>query len=268
MPTRRLVLVFALLALSCKPSRESRPLLLVSTTSTQDSGLFERLQPAAEKAIGRKIAIVAVGSGEALAHAERGDADVVIAHSPAAEEKVVAEGHLIDRAPLMWNRFLLLGPKEDPAKVKDATDVLDAMRRIRTSGALFVSRGDESGTHRKEQALWKAASLPEKDPRVLVTGQGQGETIVVAAQKGAYVLCDSSTWAKQSSTSHLLVVFDPGPGGPVTMINPYHVMRENPAMHPGTDGEATKKFVEWLEGPEARAILSSGGLFTAGSPPG
>lgn len=272
MPTRRSVLtafgLFLSLALACRPSN-TKPLLVVSTTSTQDSGLFDRLVPAAEKAIGRKITIVAVGSGEALAHAERGDADVVIAHSPAAEEKVVAEGHLIDRMPLMFNRFILCGPDADPAKTREAGgDLVEAMKRIRASGAMFVSRGDQSGTHKKEQELWKAAGLPDKDGHVLSTGQGQGETVQVAAQRSAYVLCDSATWGKLH-TAGLVVLLDTNGKriGPVSLTNPYHVMRENPAKHPDTHAADAKRFVEWVTGPEAAAILSSGGLFTVGEPP-
>ncbi|HVO29551.1 MAG TPA: substrate-binding domain-containing protein [bacterium] len=279
MPTRRAVallpafaLVLAmpplLVAASCK-ARGPRPLLLVTTTTTQDSGLLDRLVPAAERALGRRIDVVALGSGEALKHAERGDADVLIAHSPAAEEAVEKAGHVVDRAPLMWNRFFVIGPAGDPARVREAVSAVNAFRRIRAAGAIFVSRGDQSGTHKKEQEIWAAAGLPATDAHVLATGQGQGETVLLAAEKSAYALCDSSTWTRMH-VAGTVILFDPSSAprasGP-SLVNAYHVMRENPALHPSTDAAGSKVFEEWVLGPDARAILSSGGLFTAGAPP-
>lgn len=234
--------------------------------------MLDRLVPAAEKDLGFPIHVIALGSGEALAHAERGDADVLITHSPAAEEKVVKEGHLVDRAALMWNRFFIVGPPADPAKVAETHgDTVEAFKRIRASGSLFVSRGDESGTHVKEKALWQAAGLPAADPHVLSTGQGQAETVLVAAQKKAYALVDSSTWRTLHATG-LVVLLDPAKdppphGAAVTLVNPYHVMRENPAAHPETLAAQSKAFYDWVTGPRAAAILSSGGLFLLGSPP-
>jgi tungstate transport system substrate-binding protein len=214
------------------------------------------------------IKVIAVGSGEALKFAERGEADVLVAHSPAAEEKVVAAGHLVGRVPLMWNRFVIVGPTNDPAKISSATDPREAFKLIRSSGAPFVSRGDESGTHKKEQEIWKAAGLEPKDAHVITTGQGQGETLLIASQRSAYALCDSSTWAKMKLAGLVALVDTQGkntPGAP-SLTNPYHIMRENEAKHPSTNVEGAKRFVTWMLGPEASAIISGSG-FGLGEPP-
>lgn len=250
---------------ACRPGAKVETLNLVTTTTTQDSGLLDRLVPAAEKALHVHVRAIAVGSGEALRYAERGEADVLLAHSPAAEEQVVAAGHLVDRSPLMWNRFFIVGPPADPAHLAGVADPVEAFRRLRAAGAPFASRGDESGTHRKEQELWKAAGLPPSAPHVLSTGQGQGETLLVAAEKGAYALCDSSTWAKLHP-ARLAVLVDPaGNGGGTALANPYHVMRANEARHP-TNAAAAKRFLEWVHGREAEAILRQSG-FLPGAPP-
>jgi tungstate transport system substrate-binding protein len=249
---------------------------LVTTTTTQDSGLLDRLVPAAGRALGLHIRVIAVGSGEALKLAERGEADVVMAHSPAAEEKSVAAGHLVDRVPLMWNQFLIVGPPQDPAKIAGLNDPAEAFRRIRGAGATFISRGDESGTHRKEQDIARAAGLePAAWAAPLVsTGQGQGETVLVASQRGAYALCDSSTWIKLQTTTRpsglvVLVANVPVGGGaqrPIAaLVNPYHVMRANEAIHPGVNTEGAKRFIAWVTGPEAAPIIKSVG-FTPGAP--
>lgn len=255
------------LAVACKPAARTLTLNLVTTTTTQDSGLLDHLVPAAEKALNLHVRTIAVGSGEALKYAERGEADVLLAHSPAAEEKVVAEGHLVERTPLMWNRFFIVGPPSDPAGIKDVEDPAEAFRRIRAVGATFVSRGDESGTHKKEQEIWKAAGLSPSAPQVLSTGQGQGETLLVAGEKGAYALCDSSTWEKMKP-SRLAVLVDPAGKGTAkgpSLANPYHVMRENEARH-STNSEAAKRFLVWIHGPEAAEIIRASG-FRLGEPP-
>ncbi|MDB4981522.1 MAG: extracellular solute-binding protein family 1 [Myxococcales bacterium] len=271
-PLRSALFLFAplaVLALTARPAEAAAPLNLVTTTSTQDSGLLDKLVPAAEKALGVHIRVIAVGSGEALELAERGEADVLVAHSPAAEEKVVAAGHLVERSPLMWNRFVIVGPATDAAKLSGLTDPADAFRRIRASGAAFISRGDESGTHKKEQELWKAAQLEPKDAHVIATGQGQGETLQVANQRAAYTLCDSATWAKMKPAGLVVLVDARGKKTSPTvpsLANPYHVMRENEVKHPATNVEAAKRFLTWIKGPDAATIMSAGG-FTLGEPP-
>jgi tungstate transport system substrate-binding protein len=254
-------------------------LSLVTTTTTQDSGLLDRLVPAAGRALGLHIRVIAVGSGEALKLAERGEADVVMAHSPAAEEKSVAAGHLVDRVPLMWNQFLIVGPEHDPAKIAGLGDPAEAFRRIRAAGATFVSRGDESGTHRKEQDIARAAGLDPKawTAPLVSTGQGQGETVLVASQRGAYALCDSSTWMKLQTTTRpggLVVLVanatasgEAGPPRPIaTLVNPYHVMRANEAVHPGVNVDGAKRFIAWVTGPQAAPMIRAVG-FTLGAPP-
>lgn len=267
---RLLALVCVMFALvACKQGGDaSATLNLITTTSTQDSGLLDRLVPAAEKSLGVHIKVIAVGSGEALKFAERGEADVLIAHSPAAEEKVVAAGHLLDRTPLMWNRFIIVGPATDPAKVSGLDDPREALKRIRGCGAAFVSRGDESGTHKKEQELWKSAGLDPKDPHVAATGQGQGETLLVASQRAAYALCDSATWEKMKPSGLVVLVDAKGrtAAGGVSLANPYHVMRENEASHPSTNPAAAKRFLAWIKGAEAAQVITSSG-FSLGEPP-
>jgi tungstate transport system substrate-binding protein len=263
--------LLALLAAGChKPAPVE--LLLVTTTSTQDSGLLDRLDPPAEKALGVHVKVIAVGSGEALKMAQAGNADVVLAHAPAAEEAVVASGDVVDRRPLMWNRFLLVGPAADPANAAGAAgDAVEAFRRIRAAKATFVSRGDQSGTDKKEKEAWKAAGLPPEDPSVKSTGQGMGETLSIAAQLGGYTLVDSSTWTHLHPPG-LAALLDPATtpppkGAAVTLLNPYHVMVVNPAKHPSTHAAAAHAFEEWLFSPQAAAIIGSGGLFGLGEPP-
>lgn len=256
---RRWLLIALLLA--CKPA-EKPALTLITTTSTQDSGLLERLVPAAEKAAGRRVRVIAVGSGEALSLAARGEGDVLIAHSPAAEIANVEQGHLVDRRPLMWNRFLIVGPVEDPAKVRDARgDATEAFRRIRAAGTTFVSRGDESGTHQKELEIWRAAGLEPKP--VKSTGQGQSETLLIADELGAYALVDSSTFTKLRMR-RLVPLLDPQEksAGTVSLVNPYHVMRTPKAA------ESALALQDWLMSAPAAAVIGSGGLFSPGSPAG
>jgi tungstate transport system substrate-binding protein len=269
---RRALLASLLFAAGCHAAPARPRLTLVTTTTTQDSGLLDRLVPAAEKGLGMSIRVIAVGSGEALAMAERGEADVVLCHSPAAEEQTVAKGDVVGRVPLMWNRFLVVGPTGDPAKVAGASgDPVEAFRRIREAKAVFVSRGDQSGTHKKEQAIWAAAGLYPDAAHVKQTGQGQGETLQIADQLGAYALADSSTWTRIAPRlPHLAALLDDGghDAETISLVNPYHVMIENPEKHPAARSDAARALVEWLQGPEARAIITSGGLFSAGSPPG
>jgi tungstate transport system substrate-binding protein len=261
---------------------------LITTTSTQDSGLLDRLVPAAERSLGLHIRVIAVGSGEAIKLAERGEADVLMAHSPAAEEKSVAGGHLVDRVPLMWNQFVIVGPVQDPAKIAGLADPAEAFRRIRAVGATFVSRGDDSGTHKKELEIARVAGLDPRDPKahIVSTGQGQGETLMVANERAAYALCDSATWANmqpklrsktQSATDPgglaVLVAGTGAPGAvgqppPIrTLVNPYHVMRASETLHPGVNVAGAKRFLSWVRGPEAAPIITAAG-FTLGVPPG
>lgn len=249
--------------------KRDRPVLtLATTTSVQDTGLFDRLEPVVEARIGADVRMIAVGSGQAILLARKGEADVVIAHSPEDELAAVADGALVDRQPLMWNRFLVVGPPGDPASVRDAVDVLDAFRRIATSGAVFLSRGDQSGTHKKEIAIWQATGVT-RPAGMRETGQGQGETLLIADELGAYTMADSST-ASRTRVRRLVTLYDPAekqsPRGP-TMLNAYSILRANPAKNPGIATETAKSFQKWMTGTEAAAIIGSGGLFSVGAPP-
>ncbi len=276
---RILLAVGGLLAIAgCRRGREaapteSGPVTLVTTTSVEDSGLLERLVPAASAAIGRPVRAIAAGSGEALLLAEKGEADVVVAHSPAAEWHSVLTGHLIERTPLMWNRFVLLGPYEDPAKVREAGgDVVEAFRRINETGEPFVSRGDRSGTHMKERQIWSLAQRVDLGPderspvaraaRYTETGLGQGQTLLIADERGAYVLADAATVSRMRL--RVLVPLIDGRSGPsaAMLVNDYHVMRANPERHRAESAGGAAALREWLLGPAAAAVISSSGLFT------
>lgn len=264
---RAILILFAasLLGVACK---RERPVVvtLATTTSVQDTGLFDRLEPIVEKRIGADVRMIAVGSGQALLLAKKGEADVVIAHSPADELAAVAEGYVFGRRPLMWNTFVIVGPPDDPAHVRDAADPAEALRRIAASGATFISRGDASGTHKRELALWSATGVP-RPAMVRETGQGQGETLLVADELRAYSLTDSSTFSR-TRVRHQVALFDPATrpaGAGPSLVNTYSVLRAKPAS-PRPNAAAADAFAEWMLGAEAAAVLTSGGLFFAGSP--
>jgi len=225
---RRLAFVLLLVAACSKPPPA---IILATTTSVQDSGLLDELLPAFEKKHGVRVKPVAVGSGEALAMARRGAADVVLAHSPAAEQKLVEEGFAVDRRTIMTNTFLVVGPADDPAAVREARDPRDAFARI--VGRTFVSRGDKSGTHTKELSLWPAAP---SGAWYVESGSGMGETLLLADQKSAYTLSDIATYLAMKPRLKLEVLFEKGND----LVNRYSVMRVKGGSPEGS------KFVEWM----------------------
>src|SRR5512137_673726 len=225
------LLVVAFFLTSCTTSAsQSKELLLVSTTTTQDTGLLDVLLPAFSKKTGYDVQLVAVGSGQALKMGEQGDADVILLHSPAAEKEFVANGFGIDRRLVMHNDFVIVGPSADPAGIRGRSPA-EALKRVYTSGATFISRGDESGTHIKELALWEKAGLdPSGQDWHLETGQGQGATLLVASEKSAYTLVDRGTYLayQQNLDLDILVEGDP------FLLNVYHVITVNPEKWPDT----------------------------------
>lgn len=259
--SRRSVLVLAAFVAACAESGPpaSRPLILASTTSTEDSGLFDVLIPAFEAAHpDHDVRVVAVGTGEALELGRRKDADVVLVHAPAAESAFVAGGYGTDRRAVMYNDFVVVGPPADPAGIGGRTDAADALRRISGEGSTFVSRGDDSGTHRKERALWAAAGLDPGGEWYLEVGQGMGETLRIASERLAYVLTDRSTYLFLRDGLDLGVLVE----GDARLENPYGVIPVTGARNP----EGARAFANWITGPEGQALIGAYGAERFGRP--
>lgn len=258
-----ILLVLAFVLTSCSaPSSSSNELLLVSTTTTQDSGLLDVLLPAFTEQTGYGVQLVAVGSGQALKIGEQGNADVILLHSPAAEKEFVANGFGIDRRLVMHNDFVIVGPTDDSAGIRGKSPA-EALTQIYNSGATFISRGDESGTHVKELGLWEKAGLdPSGQDWHLETGQGQGATLLVASEKGAYALVDRGTYLayKQNLDLEILVEGDP------FLLNVYHVITVNPEKWPNTNVAAAKAFADFITSPKGQALIGSFGVEEYGQP--
>jgi tungstate transport system substrate-binding protein len=228
-------------------------LRLATTTSTQNSGLLEALLPAFREATGIEVQVIAVGTGRALRLGGAGDVDVVMVHAPEAEERFVAEGGGTRRYPVMKNAFLLIGPPEDPAGIRGERDAAAALRRIAASGARFVSRGDDSGTHKKERALWRAAGVRPAGTWYVEAGQGMGKVLQMADELDAYTLTDQGTWLAYRDRIRLvpLVAGDP------RLDNPYAVIPVNPRRHPHVNHEDAMAFVDWLRSPEGQRRIAA-----------
>jgi len=266
---RRTVCALLLAALTlASPARAAdagKVVLLATTTSTQDSGLLDVLVPAFEKQTGYAVKTISVGSGQALALGRRGEADVLLVHSPADEEQLVADGFGVNRRIVMHNDFILLGPPADPAKVRGAASPEEAMRRIAAAGALFVSRGDSSGTHAREKALWKAAGIaPEGKPWYQQTGLGMGDTLNVAAEKAGYTLADRGTWLARKKARALAL--DVALEGAPLLLNVYHVIQVNPGKWPKVNAAGAKAFADFLVAPSTQEIIRSFGVTALGEP--
>ena len=256
-----LAMIFSLT--SCKPaSSQNTNLLLVSTTSTQDSGLLDVLLPAFTEKTGYNVQLVAVGSGQALKIGEEGNADVILLHSPAAEKEFMANGFGIDRRLVMHNDFVIVGPPADPAQIRGKTPV-EALEEIFDSQVTFVSRGDESGTHVKELALWKNAELnPAGEDWYLETGQGQGATLSIASEKGGYGLTDRGTFLAYKSNVDLEILVEGDP----FLLNVYHVLTVNPERWPDVNIEGAKAFADFVTSPEGQKMIGEFGVKEYGQP--
>lgn len=220
-------------------------IVVASTTSTEQSGLFRHLLPAFEKESGIQVKVVAVGTGQALDIGRRGDADVVFVHDAKAEEKFMAEGYGVGRHEVMYNDFILVGPKSDPAHVGGGKDILEAMRKIAAAGAPFASRGDRSGTHAAELRYWEAAGVdlsPAKGKWYKETGSGMGPTLNTASGLNAYALTDRGTWLSFKNRGELAILVE----GDKRLFNQYGVMVVNPAKHPQVKQKEAQKFVDWV----------------------
>jgi tungstate transport system substrate-binding protein len=236
-------------------SAQDKSIVVASTTSTQDSGLFEYLLPIFTKKTGITVKVVAQGTGQALDTARRGDADVVFVHAKAQEEKFLAEGQGVKRFPVMYNDFVLIGPKSDPAGIKGMKDVAKALQTIKDKQAAFISRGDRSGTHSAELKLWKDAGVDiEKDRGAWykAIGQGMGAALNTAGAGNAYVLSDRGTWIHFKNKGDLQILVE----GDKRMFNQYGVMLVNPQKHPNVKKEYGQQFIDWLVSPEGQKAIA------------
>lgn len=246
----------AFLALACVASvaAQAQPSIVVaSTTSTEQSGLFAHLLPAFTQASGVQVKVVAVGTGQALDMGRRGDADVLFVHDTAAEEKIVAEGFAVKRFAVMYNDFVLVGPAADPAKVR-GKDIVEALKKLVATNATFISRGDKSGTHAAELRYWKAAGAEaSKGSGYKECGCGMGPALNIAAGSGAYALTDRGTWLSFKNRGDLQVLVE----GDTRLFNQYGVMLVNPAKHPHVKVAEGQKFVDWVVSPAGQAVIAS-----------
>jgi len=233
-----------------------RFITVASTTSTEQSGLFKHLLPAFEKRSGIQVRVVALGTGQALDMARRGDADVAFVHDQAAEEKFVAEGSGVRRQEVMYNDFVLIGPKPDPAKVTGGKDIVAAFKSIESARAPFVSRGDRSGTHAAELRLWKLAGIDPvasgKGGWYRETGSGMGPALNSASGMNAYILSDRGTWSSFKNRADLAIVVE----GDRRLFNQYGVILVNPARHPHVKKDLGQQFIDWLVSPEGQRTIS------------
>lgn len=236
--------------------------VLATTTSTQDSGLLDVLVPLFEKKSGYAVKTLAVGTGQALTMGARGEADVVLVHAPEIEARYVADGSLLNRRPVMHNDFVLVGPPADPAGTRGARPVALAFKRIAERQALFASRGDNSGTHAKEMALWKAAGVTPRGRWYIESGQGMGATLVIASEKAGYALTDRASYLALRKRLTLAILAE----GDAALVNPYHVLEATPARHPRVNAPGGRALADFLVGPEAQALIRAFGVDKYGQP--
>ncbi len=244
--------VLALMLGSSAAQAQTPSIVMASTTSTEQSGLFAHLLPAFKQATGIDIKVVALGTGQALDTGRRGDADVLFVHDQAAEEKFVAEGFGVKRYPVMYNDFVLVGPANDPAKVR-GKDIVAALQKVANAQASFVSRGDKSGTHAAELRYWKQAGLDNKRAGYQECGCGMGPALNIASSIGAYALSDRGTWLSFKNRQDLQVLVE----GDKSLFNQYGVMVVNPAKHPHVKADLAQKFVDWVVSPAGQTSISA-----------
>ncbi|MEO8738088.1 MAG: substrate-binding domain-containing protein [Casimicrobiaceae bacterium] len=253
--SRRIFIAAALAAYALAAPAQERFITVASTTSTEQSGLFRYLLPIYEQRTGVKVHVVALGTGQALDVGRRGDADVVFVHARAAEDKFLAEGHGVKRYPVMYNDFVLIGPKGDPAKIAGGKDILAALKKVAAAQAPFVSRGDRSGTHMAELDLWKASRVDlekSKGPWYRDTGQGMGPALNTAASMNAYILADRGTWLAFKNRGDLAILVE----GDKRLFNQYGVMLVNPEKHPTVKKQLGQQFIDWLVSPGGQKAIA------------
>lgn len=247
-----LLLVFNLILTSGLPARAEKVLRMSTTTSTENSGLLAVLNPVFEQEYEIRIDVLAVGTGKALRIGGNGDVDIVFVHAPEAELKYVEQGHFVDRKAVMHNDYVIVGPVNDPADIASADSVVDALRKIADKQSIFISRGDDSGTHKKEKQLWQQASIEPKGIWYISAGQGMGAVLRMADDKQGYVLTDRGTQIAFSDKIMLKVCFEGG----LDLYNPYHVMAVNPDKHPHVKYDLAKKYIDFIVSKEGQKIIA------------
>ena len=226
---------------------------MATTTSTDNSGLLRYLLPRYEAKCQCKVRYTAVGTGNAIKLGENGDVDMIMVHARAAEDKFVAEGSGVNRRDLMYNDFVIVGPHSDPARIRGMKDLDAALKKLKSSNATFVSRGDDSGTNKKELQLWKEAGVDPKGPNYLSIGQGMGQTLTLTSEKQAYTLTDRATYATYKDKTGLEIMVE----GAKNLLNPYGVIAVNPKKYPTANYEGAMHFIEWLTSPEGQQVIAS-----------
>lgn len=259
--------VLALALAAASVGAADTPVRLATTTSTDNSGLLQFLLPQAEDALGFKVHVIAVGSGKALKLGENGDVDIILSHAPELEARFIEDGWGIDRRPVMYNDFILVGPTADPADVRRASSAADAFARIAAAKQTFISRGDESGTHLREQALWRAAAITPAGSWYVSAGRGQGATLLMAGEMQGYTLSDRGTYLTFKRRDDLPIVYENDP----PLMNPYSIMLVNPARHAHAQHERGRRLLDWFtSAPGQHAIgsfvVEGQVLFHPGSP--
>jgi tungstate transport system substrate-binding protein len=267
---RKLLFITAalLIALALSPSsptmmaQDNKSIILATTTSTQDSGLLDILIPAFEKDSGYVVKTISVGSGQALKMGEKGEADVLLAHSPDAEKKLVEQGFAINRRLVMHNDFVIVGPSNDPARIKGVKSAKEALKKIADSNSPFFSRGDNSGTHVLETKLWKAAEVNIEGPKwYQQTGLGMGQTLNVSAEKKGYTITDRGTYLSLKKNLGLDILVE----GDALLLNVYHVMEVNPAKWPKVNAAGGKAFADFVVSKKGQDIIKTFGIEKFGS---
>ena len=263
-PTLLTTLALVVTVPSYLPAGEaaSKTVILSTTTSTQDSGLLDVLVPLFEKRSGYSVKTVSVGTGQALELAAKGEADVALVHAPSLEKKYVADGKLVNRRLVMYNDFIILGPANDPAKIKSTKSSAEALKQIAAGASRFVSRGDNSGTHNLEKSLWKSAAIQAKGDWYIESGQGMGATLGIANERSAYTISDRATYLAFRKRLTLAVLLE----GDRPLLNIYSVMEVNPANGPRINLVAGKAFADFMVAPATQAVIKSFGVEKFGQP--
>jgi tungstate transport system substrate-binding protein len=257
-----LLIALALVWFSAKSYGQQRSIILSTTTSTQDSGLLDVLVPLFEKQTGYSVKTVSVGTGQALALAAKGDADVALVHAPELENKYVAEGKLLNRRLVMYNDFVIIGPKEDPAKIRAARTAEASLKAIAQTKSSFVSRGDNSGTHVLEKSLWKQAGIEPKGSWYIEAGQGMGATLGIANERNGYAITDRGTYLAYAKRVTLPILVE----GDKALLNVYSVMEVNPANGPRINSVGGKAFADFMVAPQTQKVIQSYGVEKFGQP--
>jgi tungstate transport system substrate-binding protein len=256
------LVVLMVFTAACQSTPKVKDMILATTTSTQDSGLLDVLVPAFQEDSGYVVKVVAVGSGEALKMGEQGNADVLLVHSPAAEVTYMEAGNGSERALVMHNDFIIVGPEADPAGIKGTATAADAFTKIAEAQAPFISRGDDSGTHKAELAIWKKAGITPEGDWYQESGQGMGATLKIASEKAAYTLSDRATYLANQDTLALAILVE----GDSALLNVYHVITVNPEKYPNLNTEGAKAFAAFLVSEKGQELISEFGVEKFGQP--